>query len=146
MTELSLGTTLKSLKGDFPHSRVIGIDRYTATTLSGTQQWLSYTLESAQPTRDSAFERFWVVDVPKLGLHFFTAVQASDFPDTEALKLLPFMSGIVGLSSEGDSALSTDSGILVVYQDPETGTLYSRENFDGAPELRFEGRAFKFSS
>ena len=124
---------------------VVGIDHYTARTVSGgVSRWISYTLHSRLPP-ESRWHRFWAVDgqVPDGGAalvrrSFYVASGAAGPPAGFALDR--DMSGYVELRSDGDAALSGGAvarGALLTYRAPD-GRLWAEEVFAGAGRLAFD--------
>jgi hypothetical protein len=114
----------------------VGIDRYTLKAFDGTEKrWDSYTLVSSEA---GLFSRWWIVNVPLHGPHFFVAGEG--IPANAAFDAA--QSGLVGLDSEGDAVLSAPKGALAVHRTPD-GVFHSLEVFDGADRLVFVGRAFE---
>lgn len=118
-----------------PKSEVVGIDRYTMKAFDGRQRsWDSYTLTSEA---DGPFSRWWIVNVPDCGAHYYVA--AEKVPSDAVFE--PALGGLVSLNSEGNADLSSEKGALATYRGPD-GTLYAEEVFDGADRLIFEGHSF----
>lgn len=119
-----------------PASRVVGVDSYVLKAFDGSiRRWDSYTLVSDTA---GAFARWWIANVPLHGAHYFIG---GDVVPSDAV-FDPAQSGLVALASEGDAALSSACGALVVYR-TDDGTFYSQEVFDGAERLVFIGRPFQ---
>lgn len=119
-----------------PPSKVVGIDSYILKAFDGKiRRWTSYTLTSV---RKGSFARWWVVNVPLHGPHFFVA--GKTIPKGAVFDAA--QSGLVGLDSKGDAALSAAKGALAVYRTKD-GTFYSQEIFDGADRLVFVGKPLK---
>ncbi len=131
MTDVSLNVG-DTVNYDFcPESKVVGVDRYTMRAFDGqTRHWDSYTLTSED---NGQFSRWWIVNVPDLGAHYYVAVE--DKP--EGCSFNNRLSGFVNLNSEGNSDLSSEFGALATYEYGKV--LYAEEVFNGADRIVFAG-------
>lgn len=118
-----------------PASQVVGIDYYSMDGFNGQRiTWDSYTLTSDE---SGVFARWWIVNVHGRGAYYYIPVD--EMP--EGVTFIRELSGLVGLDSRGDAALSSDKGALAVYGN-DKGELFAEEVFDGADRIVFYGRPY----
>ena len=119
-----------------PASIVVGIDSYMMKGFDGVDRgWTSYTLTSQEA---GPFARWWIVNVPGFGPHYYVA--AESVPPHAVFE--PSLSGLVMLDSSGDAALSSSRGALATFR-ADDGSFHAMEVFDGAERLLFVGKPFQ---
>jgi hypothetical protein len=123
-----------------PPSRLVGIDHYTLTARDGqTRRWESYTLEALSPEdRRPPYDRWYVVDLPGLGLSFVQLIDKDAMP--AALKPDDTLSGQAQIRSDGDAALGSGNSTLEMYIDESAATpvRYAEEPFENGGTLTFK--------
>jgi len=126
--------------GRVPKSKVIGVDHYSVVSAIGPQAWDAFTLASQQPDPSGLWNRWYLANIPNLGVHFFHAVKNGFKPPREVLdQALDFLSGNLQMNSEGDASLSGGEfaqGRIVIYPIKGEGParLYSEETFNGVSQ------------
>ena len=141
--ELGLGDR-RTFEG-LPESRVVGIDLYDMRNMKETSVgWNSFTLEALdQEACASEYKRWWIVNVPSVGVHFYTAAEKK--ADLSGFRLMEEFSGSVEILSSGDSSLSGGAdiarGTLNTYVSDD-GCLYAEEELEGCSPLFFFGHPY----
>lgn len=108
-------------------SEVVGIDSYRITAENGeTKEWTSYTLKAVKEDIAGAWVRWWAVNVPGLGPHFYRAASSTEEIPSGARRDMN-LSGLVQIESTGDSSLSTNTGRLSTYL--TSNGVYAEEVF-----------------
>lgn len=111
-------------------SEVVGIDHYRMDNFEGQHlEWTSYTLVSKNLPDDHPHKRWWAVEMPGLGPHFYFAANGSGIQPLSKEPIETRLSGCVNVNSEGDSSLSSQFGALATYK--SDGILVAQEIFEG---------------
>lgn len=150
MKKLKLNTKIISHISDgHPTSEIIGIDHYTMQNLSGDiLTWPSYTMVPSNPDdRKGIYERWYIVDMPKIGLSFVKLLEESDIQPN--LDIDSELTGSVSIKSEGDAELGTGEGHVTFFFNKESSSddenpkgRYAKETFADGTSLYFQIKPF----
>jgi len=123
-----------------PNSRIVGVDHYDFNAQDGTKrQWQSYTLIPVnEADRIPPYDRWYVVDLPDLGLSFVQIIQENNLPKNKTMHAA--LSGTGTVKTEGNGEMGTGSTSLTSFWDNsiEPPVMYASETFADGSILHFK--------
>lgn len=144
MPQFTLNQILSfNIKDGHPVSKIIGVDSYTFHAHdTGIRTWKSYTLVPINPSeRKGSYKRWYIVDLPLLGLSFVRVINENDLP--QSLHKEPKLCGIATITTQGDGDLGTGTSEIWTYWDKSTDhpEMYAKETFEDGSTLYFKTNA-----
>jgi hypothetical protein len=141
MGRFNLNTVLH-FNSDSPHpsSKIIGIDHYDFNSQDGkNRHWESYTMVPInQKDCQGDYNRWYIVDLPEMGLSFVTSINENLIPDGLVSDLRITGNGTSIIEGDGDFGNGTIK--LVSHRDQKTTpeTMYTKEIFEDGSTMHLK--------